>query len=55
MGATVGATCGVFLGTFSAISMGIRGRELLRHLGKISLSASGSFGLFMAVGSALRC
>ncbi|KRZ22997.1 T-complex protein 1 subunit alpha [Trichinella pseudospiralis] len=55
MGGAVGAAVGVIFGGVSALSMGLRGRELLRQLGKVMATSSGSFGLFMAVGSALRC
>ncbi|KAL1244500.1 reactive oxygen species modulator 1 family protein [Trichinella nativa] len=55
MGGAVGAAVGVIFGGVSALSMGLRGRELLRQLGKVMVTSSGSFGLFMAVGSALRC
>ncbi|KRX95703.1 T-complex protein 1 subunit alpha, partial [Trichinella pseudospiralis] len=71
MGGAVGAAVGVIFGGVSALryemetgknhwltkvlTMGLRGRELLRQLGKVMATSSGSFGLFMAVGSALRC
>jgi len=34
---------------------GSRGRELLSTVGKSVMSAGGTFGTFMAIGSAIRC
>jgi hypothetical protein len=34
---------------------GARGRELLSTVGKSVVSAGGTFGTFMAIGSAIRC
>ena len=34
---------------------GLRGRELLSTVGKSVISAGGTFGTFMAIGSAIRC
>jgi hypothetical protein len=34
---------------------GSRGRELLSVVGKSVISAGGTFGTFMAIGSAIRC
>jgi hypothetical protein len=43
------------IGGFQAFRFGLRGRELVSTLAKSMGQAGGSFGVFMAVGSALRC
>jgi len=55
MGFTIGMASGVLFGGFQAFRMGLRGREMVSVLGKAMLQAGGSFGTFMAVGTALRC
>lgn len=35
--------------------MGLRGRELLSSLGKVMIQGGGTFGTFMAIGTAIRC
>ena len=37
------------------IRMGLRGRELLSSLGKVMIQGGGTFGTFMAIGTAIRC
>ena len=34
---------------------GLRGRELLMNVGKIMLQGGGTFSVFLAVGTAIRC
>lgn len=34
---------------------GLRGRELVTSIGKIMLQGGGTFGVFMSVGTAIRC
>ena len=34
---------------------GLRGRELVSSVGKIMLQGGGTFGVFMSVGTAIRC
>ena len=34
---------------------GLRGRELVSSIGKIMLQGGGTFGVFMSVGTAIRC
>ena len=35
--------------------MGLRGRELMSSVGKVMLQGGGTFGTFMAIGTAIRC
>ena len=51
----LGMATGVLLGGFQALRFGLRGRELVGTVGKSMLQAGGSFGVFMGVGTALRC
>lgn len=37
------------------IRLGMRGRELISSVGKIMLQGGGTFGVFMSVGTAVRC
>lgn len=37
------------------IRLGMRGRELISSVGKIMLQGGGTFGVFMSVGTAIRC
>ena len=55
MGATVGASVGALYGGFAGLRFGLRGRELFTQLGKAIIQTGGTFGGFMAVGSAIRC
>ena len=55
MGFGIGMSTGLLFGGFQAFRLGLRGRELYSTLGKSMGQAGGSFGLFMAVGTALRC
>lgn len=55
MGFSIGMTTGLLFGGFQAFRLGLRGRELFTTLGKSMGQAGGSFGLFMSVGTALRC
>ncbi|CAF3174816.1 unnamed protein product [Rotaria socialis] len=55
MGFTVGMVTGIVFGGFTAIRYGLRGRELISTVGKSVVSAGGTFGTFMAIGSAIRC
>ncbi|KAH9510831.1 reactive oxygen species modulator 1 [Dermatophagoides farinae] len=55
MGACVGLASGGLFGGFRALSMGLRGRELLSSLGKVMIQGGGTFGTFMAIGTAIRC
>ena len=55
MGFCIGMATGVLLGGFQALRFGLKGRELLTTVGKSMLQAGGSFGVFMSVGTALRC
>lgn len=55
IGATVGASVGALYGGFYGLRFGLRGRELFTNLGKAILQSGGTFGVFMGVGSGLRC
>lgn len=55
MGFGIGMTTGFLLGGFQAFRYGLRGRELIGVLAKSMGQAGGSFGVFMAVGTGLRC
>ncbi|CAF0830823.1 unnamed protein product [Brachionus calyciflorus] len=55
MGFVIGASTGFLFGGFQAFRFGLRGRELATTLVKAMGQAGGSFGVFMAVGTALRC
>ncbi|KPM11478.1 reactive oxygen species modulator 1-like protein [Sarcoptes scabiei] len=55
MGACVGLVSGGLFGGFRALSMGLRGRELLSSLTKVMIQGGGTFGTFMAIGTAIRC
>jgi len=54
MGFTVGMGAGVIFGTFGALRMGLRGRELMSGIGKTMLQSGGTFGTFMAIGMGMR-
>ena len=55
LGAAVGASIGALYGGFAGLRFGLRGRELFTQLGKAIIQTGGTFGGFMAVGSAIRC
>lgn len=55
MGATLGAGVGFLFGSFVAIRGGLRGKKLINELGNTMLSSGGTFGTFLAIGSAIRC
>ncbi|KAF5401155.1 Mitochondrial reactive oxygen species modulator 1 [Paragonimus heterotremus] len=55
MGFCVGVATGAIFGGFSCLRFGLRGRELVQTVGKGMLQGGGTFGLFMAVGTAIRC
>ena len=55
IGFAVGLSTGAIFGTFGGIRYGLRGRELLTLLGKTMLQTGGTFGVFMAIGSGIRC
>ncbi|XP_077990178.1 reactive oxygen species modulator 1-like [Glandiceps talaboti] len=55
LGFAVGMGSGAIFGGFSALRYGVRGRELLGTVGKTMVSGGGTFGLFMAIGSGIRC
>ena len=55
IGFAIGISTGALFGTFTGIRYGLRGRELLTQLGKVMLQSGGSFGVFLAIGSAIRC
>ncbi|KAI7684974.1 Reactive oxygen species modulator 1 [Sarcoptes scabiei] len=45
----------IFFYSNAIISMGLRGRELLSSLTKVMIQGGGTFGTFMAIGTAIRC
>ena len=55
MGFMIGMSTGFIFGGFQSFRYGLRGRELFNVLGKSMLQAGGSFGVFMSVGTGLRC
>ncbi|CAM9629604.1 reactive oxygen species modulator 1 [Lampetra fluviatilis] len=55
MGCAVGMGAGALFGTFSALRMGLRNRELIGGIGKTMLNSGGTFGTFMAIGMGIRC
>ncbi|XP_065191921.1 reactive oxygen species modulator 1-like [Sycon ciliatum] len=54
MGFSVGCAAGTLLGTYAAVKMGLRGRELMAGVGKSALQSGGTFGVFMGIGTAIR-
>ena len=55
IGGAIGVSIGALFGSYAGIRYGLRGRELVNQLGKAVLQTGGTFGAFMAIGSALRC
>lgn len=55
IGFCVGMGSGALFGGFSALRYGLRGRELLSTVGKTMVQGGGTFGLFMSVGTGIRC
>eukprot|EP00794_Sanderia_malayensis_P003989 gene3989-4540_t len=55
IGFAVGMSSAALFGTYSALRMGLRGRELMSSVGKIMLQGGGTFGVFMGIGTAIRC
>ncbi|KAJ7385504.1 Reactive oxygen species modulator 1 [Desmophyllum pertusum] len=55
IGFAVGMSSAALFGTYSALKYGLRGRELVSSIGKIMLQGGGTFGVFMSVGTAIRC
>ncbi len=55
MGAAIGTSIGALYGGVAGLRFGLRGRELFSQLGKAVIQTGGTFGGFMAVGSAIRC
>lgn len=55
MGFAIGMSSAALFGTYSALKYGLRGRELVSSIGKIMLQGGGTFGVFMSVGTAIRC
>jgi len=55
MGFAIGMSSAALFGTYSALKYGLRGRELVTSIGKIMLQGGGTFGVFMSVGTAIRC
>ncbi|KXJ18388.1 Reactive oxygen species modulator 1 [Exaiptasia diaphana] len=55
IGFAVGMSSAGLFGMYSALKMGLRGRELISSVGKIMVQGGGTFGVFMSVGTAIRC
>ena len=55
MGMSVGMASGLLFGGFTAIRIGLRGRELMSQVGKVMVQGGGTFGTFMSIGTAVRC
>uniref|UniRef100_A0A0K0F549 Reactive oxygen species modulator 1 n=1 Tax=Strongyloides venezuelensis TaxID=75913 RepID=A0A0K0F549_STRVS len=55
MGAVIGGATGVLLGGIGGLRIGLRGRQLLREVGKTVAQSAGSFGVFMSVAQGIRC
>ncbi|XP_077293250.1 reactive oxygen species modulator 1 [Arctopsyche grandis] len=55
IGCCVGMASGALFGGFSAFRYGARGRELVHTVGKTMIQGGGTFGTFMAIGTAVRC
>ncbi|KAJ8020693.1 Reactive oxygen species modulator 1 [Holothuria leucospilota] len=55
LGFAVGMGSGALFGGFTALRYGLRGRELFTTVGKTMVQGGGTFGLFMSVGTGIRC
>ncbi|CAB4018473.1 Reactive oxygen species modulator 1 [Paramuricea clavata] len=55
IGFAVGMSAAGLFGTYAALRAGLRGRELMGLVGKSMLQGGGTFGVFMSVGTAIRC
>lgn len=55
LGAGVGVGLGAMYGSFYALRHGVRGKDLFRLVGSTVTQTGGTFGVFMAVGSGIRC
>lgn len=55
IGFCVGVASGTLFGGFNAYRFGLRGKELLSNVAKVMLQGGGTFGTFLAIGSAIRC
>ena len=55
MGTSVGACIGAIFGTLAILKRGHGGHGFLPTVGKIMLQSGASFGLFMGIGSLVRC
>ncbi|XP_076456831.1 reactive oxygen species modulator 1-like [Babylonia areolata] len=55
MGFCVGMASGALFGGFSALRYGLRGRELVQTVGKTMVQGGGTFGVFMGIGTGIRC
>ncbi|XP_063690858.1 reactive oxygen species modulator 1-like [Bolinopsis microptera] len=55
MGAALGCGVGLMFGSFVGIRGGLRGKKLINELGSTMLQSGGTFGTFLAIGSAIRC
>ena len=49
-----GISAGAILGTFGGLRAGLRGRELVSAVSKMSAQSAGTFGTFMGIGLGLR-
>ncbi|XP_066268708.1 reactive oxygen species modulator 1-like [Branchiostoma lanceolatum] len=55
IGFAVGISAGALFGTFASLRMGLRGREFLGQVGKTMMQSGGTFGVFMSIGTGIRC
>ncbi|VDD75083.1 unnamed protein product [Mesocestoides corti] len=57
MGFCVGMATGAIFGGFMYFPFrhGLRGRELIQTVGKGMIQGGGTFGMFMAIGTGIRC
>jgi len=55
MGCCVGMASGLLFGGFTALRMGLRGRELMSQVGTVMVQGGGTFGTFMSIGTGVRC
>ncbi|XP_050996004.1 reactive oxygen species modulator 1-like [Acomys russatus] len=55
MGCAVGMEARTLFGTFSCLSMGMQGRELMGSVGKTRMQTGGTFGAFMAIRVDIQC